>query len=154
MGCEVAQCVCLTDRDSVPHLSVGPRCRIYIRGCRPVERGLPGAGYSRRRLMPSEPGHYIAVLTPNIWRMRQPFAVHLRIDGCCCCCRLPNEAILSFSGFFWNSSRHCRMLLFCFVPVKWAATPRGTTTQEVRKDVSDDASTDNNVSQSLAEHKE
>ena len=25
---------------------------------RPVERGLPGAGYSRRRLMPSEPGHY------------------------------------------------------------------------------------------------
>ena len=104
--------------------------------------------------MPSEPGHYIAVLTPNIWRMRQPFAVHLRIDGCCCCCRLPNEAILSFSGFFWNSSRHRRVLLFCFVPVKWAATPRGTTTQEVRKDVSDDASTDNNVSQSLAEHKE
>ena len=25
---------------------------------RPVERGLPSAGYSRRRLMPSEPGHY------------------------------------------------------------------------------------------------
>ena len=83
---------------------------------RPVERGLPGAGYSRRRLMPSEPGHYIAVLTPNIWRMRQPFAVHLRIDGCCCCCRLPNEAILSFSGFFLEQLPPLQDASFLFCP--------------------------------------